>query len=162
MKKGIMKRIMLSTLCLALLAITAACGAQAGNSKLVDGELTDIFKKIYANSGVTPPAMIGETVLTADNKAYMLGSDAVSFTEGLASEPMIGSIPHSMVLIRVDANTNIEQTKKLIKDNINPRKWICVGVTPDQVIVDNIGDLIFVVLSPDAKAYHESFLKLAE
>ena len=67
-----------------------------------------------------------------------------------------------MVLIRVDSNTDIEATKKLIKDNVDPMKWICVGVDPEQVIVDNIGDLIFLVMSADAQAYHDSFLKLAE
>ena len=162
MKKNIMKKVILSALCISLLVIAAACGAQADNARLVDGELTDIFKKIYENAGVTNPMILGETVLTDDNKAYMLGSDKVQFTEGRASEPMIGSIAHSMVLIRVDSNTNIEKTKKLIKDTINPRKWICAGVNPDQVIVNNIGDLIFVVMSTEAKAYHESFLKLAK
>ena len=162
MKKNIMKKILLSVLCISLLAMTAACSSKADNARLVDGDLTDIFKEIYDNSGVTKPMMIGETVLTDANKVYMLGSEDVAFIEGLVSEPMVGSIAHSIVLFRVDGNTNIAATKKLIKDNINPRKWICAGVNPDQVIVDNIGDLIFVVMSPDAKAYHDSFLKLAE
>ena len=48
-----------------------------------------------------------------------------------------------------------------IKDNINPRKWICVGVEEDNVIVDNIGDLVILIMDnnyPDT--LHENFKNL--
>ena len=159
-----MKKIITGVICAALLFTMAACasGSGGGSAKHVDGTLSEIFVKIYENADVEASLGTYEIAVDDTNKASMLGSADVKFTEGLASEAMIMTIPHSMVLIRVDSNTDIEATKKLIKDNVDPRKWICVGVDPDEVIVDNIGDLIFLVMSVDAQAYHDSFLKLAE
>ena len=157
-----MKKILLGLICFTLIFSLAACTSeQGGSSQHVEGELSDLFVKIYENAGVEAPITM-DIIVDDTNKASMLGSDKVSFTEGLASEAAIMTIPHSMVLIRVDSSTDIEKTKKLIKDNVDPRKWICAGVEPDQVIVDNIGDLVFLVMSENAKAYHDSFLKLAD
>ena len=158
-----MKKIITGVICAALLFTMVACGTKSGGSSAhVDGTLSEIFVKIYENAAVENKLMTYEVAVDDTNKAGMLGSDQVKFTEGLASEAMIMTIPHSMVLIRVDKDTDIEATKKLIKDNVDPRKWICVGVDPEQVIVDSIGDLIFLVMSAEAQAYHDSFLKLAE
>jgi len=157
-----MKKIISGIVCVALLFALAACGANSGAGDAhVEGTLSEIFTKIYENADVDAPGT-QEVAVNDTNKANMLGSEDVQFTEGLASEAMIMTIPHSMVLIRVDSGTDIEATKKLIQDNVDPRKWICAGVDPEDVIVDNIGDLIFLVMSADAQAYHDSFLKLAE
>ena len=155
-----MKKVILCIICIAMALSVAACGGSNGAVKNVEGTLSEIFKKIYAESGVESP-MLMEVAVDATNKASMLGSNDVTFTEGLASEAAIMTIPHSMVLIRVDKSVDVEKTKQLIRDNVNPRKWICVGVEADQVIVDSIGDLVFLVMSADAAAYHASFLKLA-
>ena len=153
-----MKRILLCFTCIALVIVLVAC---ASSPKHVEGELSDLFAKIYENADVEAP-MTMKVVVDDTNKASMLGSDEVVFTEGLASEAAIMTIPHSMVLIRVDGSTDVEKTKQLIRSNVNPRKWICVGVESDQVIVDNIGNLVFLVMSENAAAYHKSFLKLGE
>ena len=157
-----MKKLLTGVICAAMLFTLVACGTKTGGSSAhVDGTLSEIFTKIYENADVESP-MTFEIVVDDTNKAGMLGSAEVKFTEGLAKEAMVMTIPHSMVLIRVDKDTDIEATKKLIKDNVDPRKWICVGVDPEDVIVDSIGDLIFLIMSENAKAYHNSFLKLAE
>ena len=155
-----MKKIIIGVVCFALMLSAVACGSKPAGVVHIDGTLQEIFKKIYDNANVEAPLTM-EIVLDDNNKASMLGTNEVVFTEGLASEAAIMTIPHSMVLIRVDGNTDIEKTKQLIRDNVDPRKWICVGVEADQVVVDNIGDLIFLVMSADASAYHDSFLKLA-
>ena len=156
-----MKRILSGIICVLMVLTVASCSAKPAALPHVDGELTDIFKKIYENAGVEAPGTF-ETAVTDANKVNALGSTEVEFIEGLTSDAMIMTIPHSMVLIRVDEASDIEKTKQIIRDNVDPRKWICVGVEADQVIVDSIGDLIFLVMSADAKAYHESFLKLAD
>ena len=154
-----MKRMLLSAFCLLLIVACTSCATETA-SVHVEGTLQELFGKIYAAAGVEAP-MTMEAVLDDTNKASMLGTSDVIFTEGLATEAAIMTIPHSMVLLRVDEKTtDIEKTKQTIRDNIDPRKWICVGVDPDQVIVDSIGDLIFVVMSENAQAYHDSFLKL--
>ena len=157
-----MRKILLGITCVALVIALGACVSKSKDSaQRVEGELSDIFAKIYENADVEAPLTM-EVVVDDTNKASMLGSSEVTFIEGLASEAAIMTIPHSMVLIRVDNSDNIENTKKLIKDNVDPRKWICAGVEADQVIVDSIGDLVFLVMSENAEAYHTSFLKLSE
>ena len=157
-----MRKVIIGIVCAVLLVGLVACSGKTDESTAhVEGTLSEIFAKIYENAEVDALGTL-EVPVDDANKASMLGSNDVTFVEGLASEAMIMTIPHSMVLIRVDNDTDIEATKKLIKDNVDPRKWICVGVEPDEVIVDNIGDLVFLVMSANAQAYHESFLKLAE
>jgi len=155
-----MKKFLAVLFCLVMGVSAAACSGPAKAAN-VEGTLADLLAKIYENTGVEAP-MTFDAELTADNVAYMLGTADVAFTEGITSEPMVGSIPHSIILFRADDNADIEATKAAIKANIDPRKWICVGVDPKNVIVDSIGDLVFVVMSNDAAAYHDSFLKLAE
>jgi len=156
-----MKKMLIGTLSVVLMVALAACAPAQSASKRVEGELSELFVKIYDNAGVEAP-MTMEMALNDENKAGMLGTADVTFAEGLASEAAIMTIPHSMVLLRVAEGADVEKTKQLIRDNANPRKWICVGVEADQVIVDSIGDLVFFVMSADADAYHKSFLKLGE
>ena len=159
------KKIVVCTIFALLLLTLSACGGGSSSegsspSANVEGELTDLFAKIYSNAGVDAPGTL-EVPLDDSNKAAFIGTNEVSFTEGLASEAAIMTIPHSMVLLRIDQTADAEKVKQLIKDNVDPRKWICTGVEEDQVIVDNIGNLVFLVMSIDAEAYHKSFLQLA-
>ena len=41
------------------------------------------------------------------------------YEEILASEPMMGSIAHSVVLVRIKDGANIEDAKTKIKENVN-------------------------------------------
>ena len=121
--------------------------------------LSDLIAKIYATAGVEGP-MCFDTALNADNTVYMIGTADVPYLEGIASEAAIMSIPHSLMLLRMAPNADMADAKAKIRANIDPRKWICVGVETDQVIVDSVGDVIFVVMSFDAAAYHDAFLNL--
>ena len=70
---------------------------------------------------------------------------------------------YSLCLVRVKEGTDIEQMKKDIKENVDPMKWICVGVDKENVIVDSIDDVIFLVMSnTNAQQMHEAFLALKD
>ena len=73
----------------------------------------------------------------------------IEYKEALASEPNISSIAHSVVLVRVEDESKVEETMTKIKENVNPRKWLCVGVEEDQVIVKNKGNLIILIMVAD-------------
>lgn len=73
------------------------------------------------------------------------------------------SSAYSLCLLRVKEGADIKAIKKDIKENVDPRKWICVGVDPDNIIVDNIGDVVVLIMSDDAgSALHDAFLQLKE
>lgn len=104
--------------------------------------LEDIMATIYKD--VKTP-MVMNTEITADNFSYFLNMDAIPGVEGLASDAMIGSIAHSVVLLRVPETEDIKSIAKDVEKNANPRKWICVQA--EQVTVTYKDDVILLVMS---------------
>ena len=51
--------------------------------------------------------------------------------------------------MRFRDESKVEETMTKIKENVNPRKWLCVGVEEDQVIVKNKGNLIILIMVAD-------------
>ncbi|MBU5455536.1 DUF4358 domain-containing protein [Caproiciproducens sp. MSJ-32] len=94
------------------------------------------------------------TELTKENLSYYLGINELDFEEGLASEPMLSTSAHSVVLVRVKDSVDIEKIKNDIKENVDPFKWVCVGVEKDKIVVENIGNLILLVMDNN---YSEDF-----
>ena len=68
---------------------------------------------------------------------------------------------HSVCLVRLEDGADVEKAKAEILENVNPRKWICVGVDPENVKVANIGNLVILVMDNDnAQDFIDSFLAL--
>lgn len=65
--------------------------------------------------------------------------------EGWVSEPMIGSIPHFIGLLRVPEGTDAEEVRTSIEENLNPQKWVCVEAEKTAVL--RRGDLILVAMA---------------
>ena len=93
--------------------------------------------------------MLGNMEVTEENVEGFLGTSDIEYKEALASESMVGAIAHSVVLVRAKEGADIEALKTTIKENINPRKWVCVGVEHEDVIIKNKGDLIIVIIVED-------------
>ena len=87
-------------------------------------------------------------------------ADAVEVNAGLSStdgikeiavsEPMMGSQAYSMVLVRVSDSANAASVAQTMKDNINPRKWICVEA--DDIKAASKGDLALFFMVDSAFA----------
>lgn len=137
-------------LVLSLGLILVGCGNKKAKVENIEGSLEDIMTKVYANLPEDQrPMGLTNMEVNAENIEGFLGTTDIEYEEALASESMVGSIAHSVVLVRVAKDANIEATKKAIKDNVNPRKWICVGVEEDQVIVKNKGNLIILIMAAE-------------
>ena len=118
--------------------------------KNIEGDLSDIMTKVYAELPEEKTPMGLTTIeVTAENVEGFLGTADIEYKEALASESIVGSIAHSVVLVRVEDESKVEDVMAQIKDNVNPRKWICVGVEEDQVIVKNKGNLIILIMAAD-------------
>ena len=131
-------------ICLSAFVLTG-CG-----EKNVEGELDELMAKVYSQlpEDKTPMGLTNIEV-TAENVEGFLGTADIEYKEALASEPQVSSIAHSVVLVRVEDESKVEEVMAQIKDNVNPRKWICVGVEEDQVIVKNKGNLIILIMVAD-------------
>lgn len=118
----------------------------------IEGSLEDIMAKVYANIPENErPMMLMNTEINDENVEYFLGSKDIEYEEALASEPGIGSIAHSVVLVRTKKGADVEAIKDKIEKNVDPRKWVCVGVEKDDIIVESEGDLIILIMVEDEK-----------
>ena len=152
-----------SLLLLLLVGVTTisltACG-----EKNVEGKLPDIMEKVYEKmyadvKAEERPMLETVNILETWEDAteedlknqiiYTIGTDEIDYKEIYESRPNIGSIAYSVVLVRMEEGTDIEVAKKAIKENVNPRKWHCVGVEEEDVIVKSKGDLIILIMVED-------------
>lgn len=121
-------------------------------------DLPSLMNKLYEGLDEVP-MMLGQIELDSENIEYYVGAKDFDFVQGLASEPMIGSIAHSLVLIEVEDGTDISALKSEIREKINPRKWVCVGVEREEVVIENVGNIIFVGIDANrADHYRKQFL----
>lgn len=163
--KKIKKVILIVLLSAMVLGVTGCSGSKSvdkdkGNIE-VQGTLEEIMEKIYTGVDVELPAMVTQEV-NADNMAFFLGVNDIKFDEALASEPMMSSQAHSVVLLRASKGEDIEAIKSKIKENVDGRKWICVEVDENNILTNNIGNLIVLIMDENSKAIQDSFLSLAE
>ena len=110
-------------------------------------DLVAIMNKLYdgLTQGEDCP-MVGQMEIDGESSAYYVGIENLQCKQALASEAMIGAIAHSLVLIEVEDGTDIAALKAEIRENINPRKWVCVGVERDEVVIENVGNIVFVCI----------------
>ena len=142
---------------------------RAESVKILDGlnlvhdknSLEGIMERIYAGVDEEMPR-VDNIEITADRSQYFLGLKNLDDVErAIASEAMISSIAHSVCLVQVKEGCDVETIKEEIRTSVNPRKWICVGVERDEVIVKNRGNLILLVIDQFApEKIAESFMAL--
>lgn len=134
------------------------CGKNQSN---IQEPLSDIMKKLYENISEDEMPLLETVEVTKENQEYYLGNVSFNYQEALASEPVMSSIAHSVVLIRLKDTKNIESIKKEIKEKVDPNKWICVGVEDKNVIVVSKGNLILLVMDDEyATQIRDNFLNL--
>lgn len=112
----------------------------------VEGTLEEIMEKVYAGiADEEKPMMLMNVEVNAENVEGFLGTADVKYKEALASESGVGSIAHSVVLVRCESAADAEVAAAKIKETANPRKWICV--TAENVTVERKGDLVILIMS---------------
>ncbi len=120
-----------------------------------ESKLDEILAYLYAGAleeGTAPDIAhlnVVELQNTADYLQFYLGLERLYFTEGLTSEPMMTAQAHSVVIFRLQDVKDAPQVMADIKAGVNPNKWICVGVEPEHVYVEQVDDLILLVMDDD-------------
>lgn len=143
-----------------------ACGGKKDNVKL-EGTLSDILAQVYANADldsglVEAMQYFDQGEIAPELVETVLGTDDVEFTEGVYSMPMMSSQAYQCVLLRLPEGADVEEAKQTLRDNADPRKWICVEA--ESVIVENVGDVVLFLMSDSAtgEAIKTSFLALGK
>ena len=148
-----MKRILSLILAVLMLFSLAACqssgnaGSETTTTAGYEGTLTELVAELYKDN--TPEFMVGEAmpIEITDNDAvfYYFGlSSGEKLKEAVFSEPMMGSQAYSLCLARLNDAADAEDVKKEIAENIDMRKWICVGA--DQLRVVSAGDVVLMIM----------------
>lgn len=147
----------LKKLLLLLVMITMTMSLTGCGEKNVEGTLEEIMTKVYADIPEDERPMLTtvnvlektEDMTDEDVEAaveYAIGTTDIKYKEIYESKPMIGSLAYSVVLVRMEENADVEDAKTKIKENVDPRKWICAEVEKDDVIVKSKGDLIILIM----------------
>lgn len=135
--------------------VCTACGGKEKSSGNLEGSLTDIMASLYENAELDSDFRDNldsfETAeITDDLESYILGTDEITYTEGVVSMPMMSSKAYQCVLLRVDEG-DVETAKQLLKDNADPNKWVCVSA--ETTLVESRGNVIFFIMSSKEEAY---------
>lgn len=138
-----------------VLLLVTACGSGKAGQDNLEGSLTDILDKVYENADVSDD--FRESLeyyvtdeLTAENEIGILGTDEITYTEGIVSMPMMTSVAFQCVLLRVDSD-DVDTVKQQLKDNADLNKWICVSA--ETMLIESRGDVIFFVMGEEDIVY---------
>ena len=137
-----MKKILTTLMATLALFMLVACS----NDKEFPTDLNKLMDEVYAGLDDEVPSTRREKV-TADNVEYYLGLSECNFEEALASEPDMSSIAHSVVLVKAKSASDIDALKKEISENLNPNKWICVGV--EEIKMASHDNILLVVMDDE-------------
>lgn len=96
-------------------------------------------------------------------KGYTGLDSAKDITDAAVYEPMTGAQAFSLVMVRVAEGANPKDVARQMKDNIDPRKWICAMA--DQVMAAGCGDVVMFImvdsgLGKTAQSYVDAFANL--
>ncbi len=129
-----------------VVAVGVVLSLKPKKEKNIEGTLEEIMTKVYAGiSEDNLPMMLTNMEVTSETAEYYLGTAEIDFKEALVSESGVGSIAHSVVLVRLNDASKAEETVTKIKENADPRKWICVEAS--NVVVKSKGDLVILIMS---------------
>ena len=137
------------TACLALAAFSA-CGSKNSDQPNFDGNLEDYVTALYDGIGQENMPMTMNTPITAENAEMFLGTADVTFKDGVASDAMISAIAHSVCLLRTEDADQAAELAKVVEENANPRKWVCVEA--EKTVVKQRCNLVLLVMTDTANA----------
>ncbi len=106
-------------------AVTAPEEAPA--SDVTIDTLYEIAEKLY--NGIEPEDMPPAGTLELDSESFEYSAFVPYKDSYLAVEsmPMMGSQPHSVVIVKADSEEEAMSLANEMRTNANPRKWICVS-----------------------------------
>lgn len=139
-----MKKI-LSLLVIGLLVLTGCSQVDQKAENDANKTLDEIVESLYNGISEDEMPAMSTQELTNEDIEYFVGVKDFNFKKAVASEAMIGSIAHSVVVIELEESKDVDTVKENIKLNADPRKWICVEA--DEVTVESKGNFIILAMT---------------
>ena len=154
-----MKKMISMLLALTMVLCLAACGGNAAEpteapteaAQKVEGTMEELLNKVIEIQPVEfmGGAMAIDLTDTSEDGLWMVknytGLDsAEGVSEAAFFEPMMGSIPYSMVMVRTTEGADVAAVAAGMKNGIDTRKWICVEADDLQVV--SFGDVVMLIM----------------
>ncbi len=140
------KKIALIVVAVVVVLVAVVLAVVLTKEPVIEGTLTEIMEKVYAGiPDDEKPMMLMSVEITDELEEGFFGTTELTYKEALASEPAIGSIAHSVMLIRFETAKEAKAAVEKLKTSVNPRKWICVEAK--NVVVERKGDLVIVIMA---------------
>ena len=124
-----------------------------GNQTVLTGSAAEVLQSVVADTEFAKEMALGEAM-----EIDLTDADAVPYYTGLKSadnveeaafvEPMMGSIPLSIVLVKAKDGADIDAMKEEILNGVDFRKWICVEA--EKVVVNNSGNYILMAMASES------------
>ena len=155
-----MKKMISLLLALVMVLSLAACGAAStpateapteAPAVSLNGTMEELLYKVVEIQPVEfmGGAMTLDLTDASEDGLWMIKNytgldNAESISEAAFFEPMMGSIPYSMVMVRVNEGADLKAVAEGMKNGIDTRKWICVEADDLQVV--SFGDVVMLIM----------------
>ena len=106
-------------------------------------EVLDTLSQLVA--GAADDIMCDNVIIPADQYPYYLFIDYIDGSIAASASAMIGSIAHSVVLLKLPADADVAAVAADIEANMDPRKWICVEA--EATLVKTSGQYVLMAMS---------------
>ena len=81
---------------------------------------------------------------------YFFGTDEIPFESAVGSEPAINpTLLHTVCVIKLKSENFGENAVKLLRENVDPMKWVCTGLSSYDVYIGRHGDIVVLVMNRD-------------
>ena len=151
-----MKKLMSVLLALTMVFALAACGnanaePEAPAAQPLTGTMEELVNQVVEANPVEFMGGIMPVDLTDTSEdglwavKYFTGLDSAEMiTDVAVYEPMMGSIPFSLVLVRTAEGQDAQAVAEAMKSGIDTRKWICVEA--DDLMTASFGDVVMLIM----------------
>lgn len=158
-KAGFIKKaVVLTGLTAALMMGATACGFASDNMTAedkIEGDLLEVMETLVEKAQLDADfkeafAGYNKSVITEEEKEYLLGTADITYKEGVYAVPMMSSVAFQAVLLRLNEGQDVEEVKDQLETNADPRKWVCVE--PEVIDAENEGDVILFLMCDEKTA----------
>ena len=154
-----MKKLIAMILVLAMAVAMVACGKKAADKTPLAGTMEENVLKVME---IAPVEFMGglypiDLADTSEDGLWAIQSftglsDASKITDLAVYESMIGAQAFSLVMVRTAEGVDAKAVAQEMKDNIDPRKWICVCA--DEVMVAGYSDTVMFIMVDTMMGLH--------
>ena len=127
-------------------------------------DLEALVDQIYDGVSIEMPSVMTQRIDINDAdavKSFTGLDNSENIEYAVVSEPMMSSQAYSLVLVKTKEGTDSNEMAKLINENVDERKWICVSA--EKIYTTTSGNVICLVMTNEntANTIFESFKTLA-